>query len=427
MKKVALVGYGRFGKVLHSLLQDDFEVGIFHHDAKPTDIFNFAQVVFYCVPIDSFERMIRHHKKYFGNHLLIDVLSVKEHPKAVFAKYLKNTNARSLLTHPMFGPDSSKAGFHSLPIVLDRNTATNEEYIFWKSYFEKKDLIVVELPAREHDKQAAASQGLTHFIGRLLEKLHVKDSPIDTLGAKKLLEVMSQTCNDSWQLFKNLQNYNKFTKHMRLQLGEAYDSLYNSLLPKRVNRNYLVYGIQGGKGSFNEEALQDYLKRNAIKKYKIKYLYTSEKVLKAVHEGTVDFGLFAVHNAAGGVVNESMRAMARYKFEIVEEFSILIRHCLMKRKDIDKNAITSIMAHSQVFLQCAETLKKRYPALAQKVGEGDMQDTAVAAHALVGGKVDKNTAILGPRILSALYNFDVIAEDLQDLKNNLTGFFLVKR
>lgn len=427
MRKVVLVGYGRFGKVLHSLLKADFEVGIFHHDTNPVKIFDFAQIVFYCVPIDSFERIIKHHKKYFNNHILIDVLSVKEHPKAVLAKYLKGTATRSLLTHPMFGPDSSREGFQNLPIVLDKNTATQEEYEYWKSYFVKKGLSVVELSAQEHDRLAAHSQGLTHFIGRLLKELRIHSSPIDTLGTKKLLEVEGQTCNDTWQLFKNLQNYNSYTKRMRLQLGTAYDKLYNMLLPRRVSKKYVVIGIQGGKGSFNEEAALDYVRRNKITAFKIKYLYTSEKVLRAVHEGTVDYGLFAVHNAIGGVVSESMQAMARYKFEIVEEFSILIRHCLMKRKDADSTKIHTVMAHSQVFLQCANTLKKRYPTLQQKVGEGDMIDTASAAKALAGGKVDINTFILGPEILSRIYNFDVIDRNLQDLKNNLTGFFLVKR
>ncbi len=427
MNKIALVGYGRFGKTLHKLLSQDFEVGIFHHTDNPIDIFSFAQIVFYSVPIESFEGLLRKHKKYMGNHLLIDVLSVKVHPQAVFAKHIKGTAARSLLTHPMFGPDSSREGFQKLPIVLDKNTATQVEYEYWKSFFVKKGLSVVELSAQEHDRLAAHSQGLTHFIGRLLKELRIQSSPIDTLGTKKLLEVEGQTCNDTWQLFKNLQNYNSYTKRMRLQLGTAYDKLYNMLLPKRVSKKYIVIGIQGGKGSFNEEAALDYVKRNKISAFKIKYLYTSEKVLRAVHEGAVDYGLFAVHNAAGGVVEESMHAMARYKFRIVEKFSIHIRHCLMKRKDTDRSNIHTIMAHSQVFLQCSNTLKKRYPTLQQKVGEGDLIDTASAAKALAGGEVDINTFILGPEILSRLYNFDVIDKNLQDLKKNLTGFFLVCR
>lgn len=427
MKKISLVGYGRFGKTLHRLLKDDFEVGIFHHYVNPQDIFSFSKTIFYCIPIDSFETSIRKHKGQFADHLLIDVLSVKEHPKKIFKKYQSDTNSRSLLTHPMFGPDSSKNGFVGLPIVMDQNTATNDEYIFWKAYFEKKGLRVVELSAQEHDKLAANSQGLTHFVGRLLERLKIEETSIDTVGTKKLLEVMDQTCNDSWRLFTNLQNYNTFTKRMRLKLGAAYDILYSSLLPKRVNKKYIMYGIQGGVGSFNEEAIMDYVKRNKIKKYRIKYLYTSENVLRRVHEGAVDYGLFAIHNAAGGMVDESTHAMAKYKFTIVEEFSIMIRHYLMKRKDRNVSQINRIMAHPQVFRQCAESLKQKYPSLIQKVGKGNLIDTAAAAKALAEGKVDVNSYILGPKILATLYDFDVVAEDLQDLKNNITSFFLVKR
>jgi len=427
MKKIAIVGYGRFGKILHRLFRDDFEVGIFHHDSDPKKIFAFANTIFYCVPIESFEGIIKKHRAYVNKHLLIDTLSVKEHPKKIFAKYLRNTNGRSLLTHPLFGPDSSKDGFARLPIVLDKNTATDDEYLFWKSYFADKGLIVVEISATEHDKLAAQSQGLTHFIGRLLEQMKIHPSPIDTMGTKKLFEVMQQTCNDSWQLFENLQTYNPYTKKMRIQLGSAYEKLYEKLLPKRVKKGTIVFGIQGGRGSFNEEALITYVKKNKIKKYEVKYLYTTEKVLKNLHEGTIDFGLFAIQNATGGVVQESTYAMAKYRFFIQEEFDIMIRHFLMKRKDVPFSDIKTIMAHDQVFKQCVATLKLNYPDYILKTGEGDFIDTAKAAQGLVLGAVSKNTAILGPHILADMYDFDIVDENLQDSKNNLTTFFMARR
>jgi prephenate dehydrogenase len=427
MNKIAIVGYGRFGKTLHRLFKDDFEVGIFHHNSDPSTIFNFSKTIYYCVPIDTFERIIKKHNSYINGHLLIDTLSVKEYPKKLFQKNLKYTNGRSLLSHPMFGPDSSKNGFKDLPIVLDQNTSTNDEYVFWKSFFIKKGLQIVEITAREHDRLAAKSQGLTHFIGRLLEQVKMKPSPIDTLGTKKLIEVMDQTCNDTWQLFTNLQNYNSFTKRMRLQLGEAYDKLYNTLLPKRISKKYFVFGIQGGRGSFNEEALQTYVKQRKIKKFKVKYLYTTEKVLKNLHEGEIDYGLFAIQNAVGGVVQESTYAMAKYRFSICEEFSIKISHFLMKRKDALFSEIHTIMAHDQVFKQCSATLKKKYPNHTQKVGTGDYIDHAKVAWGIAKGVLPKNIAVLGPRILANIYNFDIVDENLQDSDNNLTTFFVVKR
>src|SRR3990167_6593876 len=110
MKNVAIVGLGRFGKTLKRLLDQDFELTIINRE-NVEEIVN-CEVIFYCVPISTFESVIKSHKKYFkDSHLLIDVLSVKMHPKKVLNKYLKNLKTQALLTHPMFGPDSSKNGF----------------------------------------------------------------------------------------------------------------------------------------------------------------------------------------------------------------------------------------------------------------------------------------------------------------------------
>ncbi len=417
MKKVAIVGFGRFGKTLKKLLENDFELTIINR--KNAEEIVKSEVVFYCIPISSFESVIKSHKKYFkDNHLLIDVLSVKMHPKKVFEKYLRNLKTQALLTHPMFGPDSSKNGFSGLPMILDQYRTNNENYYFWKNFFIKKGLKVVEMSAQEHDRLAANSQGVTHFIGRLLEKFKFKKTLIDSLGAKKLQEVMEQTCNDTWQLFSDLQNYNPYTKSMLTKLGRAHDLL---------NRKKIIYGIQGGKGSFNEEAIMFYVKKKKIKDFKIEYLFTSEKALKNLHEGNIDYGLFAIQNAVGGVVEESTLAMAKYKFKIVEKFQILIRHFLMKRKEVDVRQIKTIMAHSQNFLQCKKNLAKKYPDLSLVSGQGDLLDTARCAEALAKSKIDKNTAILGPKILAEIYNLEIIDKDLQDSQNNLTTFFLVSR
>lgn len=432
MKKIAIIGNGRFGRILFSLLKDDFLVSVFDSKNSKTEsdlrkIYD-HNIIFFAVPISSFESVIKLHKKYFKeNHLLIDVLSVKMHPKKVFNKYLKGLKTQALLTHPMFGPDSSKNGFSGLPIILDEYKTDNKNFSFWKDFFVKKGLRAIKMSAQEHDRLAANSQGVTHFIGRLLEKFELKPTKIDSLGAKKLQEVIGQTCNDTWQLFSDLQNYNPYTKLMRIKLGRTYDLLYSRLLPKRVNRKKVIFGIQGGKGSFNEEAILFYVNKNKIKKYQIKYLYTSEKVLKNLHEGNIDYGLFAIQNAVGGVVEESTHAMAKYKFKIVEEFQILIRHFLMKRKDADVKQIKTITAHSQNFRQCKNNLTNKYFNLKQVSGQGDLLDTARSAEALARNRIDKNTAILGPKILAEIYNLEIIDRDLQDIKDNLTSFFLVSR
>ena len=66
----------------------------------------------------------------------------------------------------------------------------------------------------EHDKMAASSQGITHLIGRALNESGVRSTEINTLGFNELLCVIEQTCNDSWDLFQDLQIYNPYTNEM---------------------------------------------------------------------------------------------------------------------------------------------------------------------------------------------------------------------
>jgi prephenate dehydrogenase len=72
-----------------------------------------------------------------------------------------------------------------------------------------------------HDKDAAMSQGITHFIGRVLSESGISSTKINTLGFNELLGVIEQTCNDSWDLFKDLQNYNPYTIEMVKKLEEG--------------------------------------------------------------------------------------------------------------------------------------------------------------------------------------------------------------
>ncbi len=438
-KKIGIVGFGRFGKLLFNILQKDFKIHILRRKSRrkrigkayihtdPRDFYQSIDTVFFAVPISKFEDIIAEHKKFISPHIcLIDVLSVKVYPKKVFQRYFGNRENEIILTHPLFGPDSvTTHGLKNLPLVI-YPLKKGGQFDFWRDFFQKKGLEILIMPPEKHDKLAANSQGITHFIGRMLDEFGLKPTPIDTIGAKKLQEIMQQTCNDTWELFRDLQIYNPYTRQMRRKLGRAYDKIFTKLLPDRVKKGKILYGIQGGKGSFNEQAINFYIKKNNIKNAQIIYLYTTKAVLNALENGHIDFGLFAVHNSVGGVVWESARSLAEHKVEIVEEFAIPIRHFLMIRKEKKLDEITTIMAHPQVLKQCRNTLSKRYPKLKKISGKDRLIDTAAAAEALSQGRLPSEYAILGPEQLSQIYDLKIIDKDLQDDKDNLTYFFLTQ-
>ncbi|MBX3149886.1 prephenate dehydrogenase/arogenate dehydrogenase family protein [Candidatus Obscuribacterales bacterium] len=441
---VAIIGFGRFGQLWSSILKDDFTLKVFDpsQDAVQSASDHGANLVsleealscdtiFYCVPISLFEQVIEEHSQILarlgGPRTLIDVLSVKLHPKAVFEKHLPE-GVHAILTHPMFGPDSVNSnGLANQPIVIDKLKVNDQIYQFWKTYFAQKQMRVIEMDADEHDRLAAQSQGVTHFVGRILGEFGLEPTSIDTLGAQKLQEIKTQVCHDTWQLFVDLQTYNPHTRAMRLKLSEAQTKIFDQLLPNRIYKDRLVIGIQGGRGSFNEEAARYYLSRTPECKFELHYLHTTENVLRALHEGVVDRGQFAIHNSLGGIVTETVQASAKYRFDIIEEFGIKISHALMISKDAEFNEVDTIMTHPQVLRQCHTNLLQKYSKLKQTSGEGDLVDHAKVAELLASGELPKNIAVMGSRTLAEINDLKIIEDNLQDLDSNFTSFLWVQR
>jgi prephenate dehydrogenase len=443
-KTAAVIGFGRFGRLWASILRHDCEVLV--HDPAPESAEVAAaqgftpasletalssDVIFYCVPISAFEATLEEHLPYFaaqtGPRTLIDTLSVKVHPREVFDHHLPSTY-QAMLTHPMFGPDSvAVGGLSGQPIVLDRYRMHEEAFVLWEQYFVGKGLDVVVMSADEHDRLAAESQGVTHFVGRTLERFGFTPTPIDTLGTKMLHEITAQVTNDTEQLFIDLQTRNPHTSAMRVRLSHAQDTVFDQLLPNRVNTDRVVLGIQGGRGSFNEEAARHYMSRTPDTSYELVYLHTTERVLRGLHEGTIDRGVFAIHNSVGGMVGESVRAMAKYRFDIIEEFAIKISHALMMSSTAELSDIDTVMTHPQVLAQSRSTLAKKYPNLQQTSGEDDLIDHAKVAELISQGRLAPNIATMGSSVLADIYGLRVIEDNLQDLDENYTSFLWVQR
>ena len=81
----------------------------------------------------------------------------------------------------------------------------------------------------KHDNLAAKSQGITHFLGRTLKEFGINKTSLDTQGFRDLLDLVDQTCNDSWELFEDLQHFNPHTKEMINKLMQATNNIEKEL------------------------------------------------------------------------------------------------------------------------------------------------------------------------------------------------------
>jgi prephenate dehydratase len=207
------------------------------------------------------------------------------------------------------------------------------------------------------------------------------------------------------------------------------DSDYSPTPPLSFNaaQKPVTFGIQGGEGSFNDEAIQHYLSHNFVPTQAIEYLFTSGRVMEAVVNGEIDRGQCAIYNSVGGYVEETTEALEKFPVKIIQEFEIKIAHALMIRPDQDLSKIDTIMCHPQVLAQCKSNLRKKYPDLIQTSGQGEWVDNAKTAEALSTHRLPDNTAVMGSKVLAKIYHLQVIEDNLQDAEENYTRFIHVVR
>ena len=237
MKKAGIIGYGRFGTILADLLSKKYKVRVYDIEKVVVDgeikICSLEEVlecilVFIAVPIRSFEEVVKKIATYnMYNTTIIDVCSVKVYPVDIMKKHLPD-HVGIIASHPHFGPDSYSP-FRELKATIcpvrDVYKRTNDV----KQIFESKSILTIEMSPDEHDLIAASSQGVTHFIGRVLNESGVRSTNINTMGFNELLGVIEQTCNDSWDLFKDLQRYNPYTNDMINKLVGTIDNIYKQI------------------------------------------------------------------------------------------------------------------------------------------------------------------------------------------------------
>ena len=182
-------------------------------------------------------------------------------------------------------------------------------------------------------------------------------------------------------------------------------------------------GIQGGKGSFSEQAANQFVTNHGLENTTVEYLISSDKVLSSVENNEVDYGIFAMENAQGGVVIESVKALAKYRCKIIEMFHITVVQNLLTLEDINLGDITEIHSHQQALRQCKNYLSDHF--WTRPLIESD--DTAEAARRLSEGELTKSAAVIGNKSCADLYNLKILKESIHDLKNNLTLFIGIKK
>lgn len=176
-------------------------------------------------------------------------------------------------------------------------------------------------------------------------------------------------------------------------------------------------GFQGAAGAFSEQALI----KAAGRTIEPEGLDSFEDVGRAVVDGDIRYGFLPLENTLAGSVTPSYDVLASQPLRVLAEVVMPIRHCLLGTSGARLDEIYRVISHQVALSQCRRFLGSN-PAV-QAVA---FFDTAGAA-AQVARTKDPATAAIAPYACAKRYGLDVLAEGIEDRRDNATRFVFVTR
>ena len=176
----------------------------------------------------------------------------------------------------------------------------------------------------------------------------------------------------------------------------------------------------GPPGTFSEEALL----ASAGDDVEPVPVATVGDVVRAVQAGDAERGIVPVESASEGSVDATLDALAEDAPDvtITGEVVLPVRHALVARDAVAPAAIAVVVSHPQALAQCSAYLRRELPT-ARAVA---WTSTAEAVRAAVERAGEGWAAIGTPRAAS-LYGGRVLAEGIEDIRDNATRFVWLAR
>ena len=221
MKSLGLIGFGQFGQLAATILKSRYDV-LVTDTAAGADAAARAMgvgfgsladaasraVVVVAVPVVAMREVFAAIAPHLQpDALVIDVGSVKMLPAQWMVETLP-AHVDLVATHPLFGPQSAKAGLAGLRLVVCPIRGERHEAVV--ALGRDLGLTVTVTTPEEHDREMAYVQALTHLIGRSLVNLRIPDEELKTPSYQHLLELCALIGADTFELFTAIQTQNPF-------------------------------------------------------------------------------------------------------------------------------------------------------------------------------------------------------------------------
>lgn len=223
---VGIIGFGAFGRLIAQHLAPHMALRVYDprpaeadsptYGAVRTDLIAAARcpVVILAVPVSRLSDVVAAIAPHLRpGTLVVDVGSVKMMPVAIMRAGLP-AGVDILGTHPLFGPQSAVGGIVGLKIAVCAVSGRRgrRAAAFLRTVLRLK--VIVTTP-EAHDREAAAVQGLTHLIARVLVAMEPLPTHMTTRSFSLLMQAVDMVRHDAPEVFEAIERSNPFAAEVR--------------------------------------------------------------------------------------------------------------------------------------------------------------------------------------------------------------------
>lgn len=273
------------------------------------------------------------------------------------------------------------------------------------------DRRIVEL-FEQRMREANAVAEYKRETGKAVYDKAREDEKLETLSALSSNAFNKRAITE---LFSQIMSISRKYQYSVLPMSErAVDFVRVEQLPVGNETKVCYFGMPG---SHTQQAMEDFFGEdvNGVS------CPTFQRVMEAVEQGAADYGVLPIENSSTGGITANYDLLLNYSNSIVGQYVNRIDQCLLAPPGAALKNIRTVYSHVQGLLQCSDFLHE-HPEICQ----AECSDTASAARK-VAADGDVSQAAIAARRAAKEYGLDVLADGIQQEKNNATRFIIIGR
>ncbi len=173
--------------------------------------------------------------------------------------------------------------------------------------------------------------------------------------------------------------------------------------------------FQGTEGAYGQAAMKNYFGEKC-NNYHVR---TFREAMEAIEEGAADYAVLPIENSSAGSVNEMYDLLVEFENYIVGETIIPIAHTLSGLPGAKLGEIERVYSKAEALMQTSHFLDEH--SSWQQIS---VANTAIAAKKILEDE-DKTQAAVCSAYAAEVYGLEVLADGVNNDKNNSTRFIVV--